>query len=33
VTEDVDHTRLRATVEPGDSSAPAFVNPEPTNDE
>ncbi len=23
----------RATAEPGDYSAPAFVNPEPTNDE
>jgi chromosome partitioning protein len=31
--DDPDSARVPATAEPGDSSAPAFVNPEPTNDE
>jgi hypothetical protein len=31
--EDPESARVHATAESGDSSAPAFVNPEPTNDE
>jgi len=31
--DELDSARLRTTAEPGDSSAPALVNPEPTNDE
>ncbi|HET7551752.1 MAG TPA: AAA family ATPase [Gemmatimonadaceae bacterium] len=30
---ELDPDRLRSTAEPGDSSPPALVNPEPTNDE
>ncbi len=32
-TEELDPASIRATAESGDSSAPAFVNPEPTTDE
>jgi hypothetical protein len=32
-TDDSDPARHRKPAEPGDSSAPALVNPEPANDE